>query len=54
MLMLGCRHRPQERVKKLASRRKLLDMAKAQGDEINVLREELERLRMRTFPAFTV
>ena len=33
----------QERIKKHANRRKLLDMAKAQSEEINVLREELER-----------
>ena len=33
----------QEKLKKHANRRKLLDMAKAQGEEINVLREEVER-----------
>ena len=36
----------QERVKKHANRRKLLDMAKAQGEEINVLRDELERMQV--------
>ena len=33
-------------------RRKLIDLARAQTDEIEFLRQELDRLRQRTFPSF--
>jgi len=45
-------HGPEQRLKDVAVRRKLVDLAKAQAEEIAALREEVERLRMRTFPAF--
>lgn len=32
-------------------RRKLVDLAKSQASQVGVLRAEVERLRMRTFPA---
>ena len=35
----------------IITRRKLVDLAKAQASEIGLLRAEVERLRMRTFPA---
>lgn len=35
----------------IITRRKLVDLAKAQAQEIAILRAEVERLRMRTFPA---
>ncbi|CAL1546993.1 unnamed protein product [Lymnaea stagnalis] len=39
------------RYKEIIQRRKLVDLAKAQAQEVAVLRAEVERLRMRTFPA---
>lgn len=39
------------RMQDILTRRKLVDLAKAQAQEIAVLRAEVERLRMRTFPA---
>ncbi len=33
----------QERLRKMANRGKLLDMVKGQGEELTILREELER-----------
>eukprot|EP01083_Nonionella_stella_P223307 795999_1 len=41
-----------KRMEKIVTRRKLLDLASAQGDEIDFLRGELDRLRRRTFPSF--
>jgi hypothetical protein len=35
------------------NRRRLVDLAKAQAQDISILREEVERLRLRTFPAFS-
>jgi len=35
----------------IITRRKLVDLAKTQASQIGVLRAEVERLRMRTFPA---
>ena len=40
------------RMKELAAKRHLVDIAKAQAEEIEFLREELDRLRQRTFPSF--
>ncbi|ELU02415.1 hypothetical protein CAPTEDRAFT_160880 [Capitella teleta] len=40
-----------ERYRQIVQRRKLVDLAKAQAQEVAVLRAEVERLRMRTFPA---
>lgn len=39
------------RLKNIVARRKLVDLAKAQAQEVAILRAEVERLRMRTFPA---
>lgn len=41
----------QERYQDIVQRRKLVDLAKSQAQEINALRAEVERLRMKTFPA---
>ena len=35
----------------IVQRRRLIELAKQQAQEIAVLRAEVERLRMRTFPA---
>lgn len=40
------------RMKRIAMRRRLIDVARTQTEEIDFLREELERLRERTFPSF--
>ncbi len=41
----------ERRLKNIVARRKLVDLAKDQAQEVAVLRAEVERLRMRTFPA---
>ena len=41
----------EKRMQDIVQRRKLVDLAKAQAQEVAVLRAEVERLRMRTFPA---
>lgn len=41
----------EKRYAEIVQRRKLVDLAKAQAQEVAVLRAEVERLRMRTFPA---
>lgn len=38
--------------KELFTRRRLVDLAKSQAQDLAILREELERLRLRTYPAF--
>ena len=43
----------QKRMKAIVTRRKLIDLARAQTDEIEILRQELDRIRQRTFPSFT-
>ncbi|KAM8974806.1 cilia- and flagella-associated protein 43 [Pelodytes ibericus] len=40
-----------DRYREIIRRRKLVDLAKAQAQEISVLRAEVDRLRMKTFPA---
>ncbi len=40
------------KMKRVTMRRKLIDLAKAQTDEIEFLRMELDRLRQKTFPSF--
>jgi len=42
----------QSRMRTITMRRKLIDLARAQTDEIEFLRQELDRLRQRTFPSF--
>jgi hypothetical protein len=34
------------------ARRRMSDLAKSQAQDIAILRDELERLRLRTYPAF--
>ena len=41
----------QDRVRQVVRRRRLVDLAKAQAQEVAYLRAEVERLRMKTFPA---
>lgn len=41
-----------KKMKKVVARRHLVDTARAQAEEIDFLRQELDRIRMRTFPSF--
>lgn len=41
----------EEKFQQIIQRRKLVDLAKAQAQEVAFLRSEVERLRMKTFPA---
>ena len=41
----------EERMKEIVSRSRLVEVAKSQAQEIAILRAEVERLRMKTFPA---
>ena len=41
-----------QRHKRVAMRRRLIDLARLQTEEIDFLRQELDRLRQRTFPSF--
>jgi hypothetical protein len=41
----------EERFQQIVQRRKLVDLAKVQAQEVAFLRSEVERLRMKTFPA---
>nr|XP_008104849.1 PREDICTED: cilia- and flagella-associated protein 43 [Anolis carolinensis] len=41
-----------ERYEDIVHRQQLVDLAKAQAQELSALQNEVERLRMRTFPAF--
>lgn len=45
------KHTADKRLRGIVQRRKLVDLAKAQAQEVAVLRAEVERLRMKTFPA---
>ncbi len=38
-------------MREIVNRSRLVELAKAQAKEVGVLRKEVERLRMRTFPA---
>lgn len=38
-------------MKEIVARRKLVDTIKSQDDEYSILKVEVERLRMKTFPA---
>eukprot|EP01135_Chromosphaera_perkinsii_P008931 Nk52_evm41s1524 gene=Nk52_evmTU41s1524 len=44
---------PEQRLREITERSRLVDIAKSQAEEISVLREEVERLRMKTFPSFS-
>ena len=39
------------RMREIVGRSRLVELAKAQAKEVGVLRKEVERLRMKTFPA---
>lgn len=41
-----------QKMKKVVQRKKLVDIARIQAEEIEVLRQELDRMRQRTFPSF--
>jgi hypothetical protein len=41
------------KMKRITMRRRLVDLAKSQTEEIEFLKQELDRLRHRTFPSFT-
>eukprot|EP00347_Sterkiella_histriomuscorum_P023011 403336298 len=43
---------PTKKIKEIAHKRKLMDIVKQQTEEIEYLRDELDRLRARTFPSF--
>jgi hypothetical protein len=43
---------PSKKIKEIAHKRKLLDILKQQTEEMEVLRDELDRLRAKTFPSF--
>jgi hypothetical protein len=40
-------------LKGIVTRRRLMDLAKPQAQDIAILSEEVERLRLRTFPTFS-
>jgi len=42
----------QLKMKKVIAKRQLVDTARAQSEEIDYLRQELDRMRQRTFPSF--
>ena len=41
----------EQRMHDIVTRRRLVEQVKAQAQEISVLKTEVEKLRMRTFPA---
>lgn len=43
---------PSKKIKEVAHKRKLMDIVKQQTEEIEFLRDELDRLRAKTFPSF--
>jgi len=43
---------PEKMCRDIANQRKLLDVIKQQEEEIMFLKDELDRLRARTFPSF--
>ena len=43
---------PDKRLQAITARRELVDLTKRQAEEVVVIREEVERLRLRTFPSF--
>jgi hypothetical protein len=40
------------KMKRITMRRRLVELARSQSDEIEFLKQELDRLRQRTFPSF--
>lgn len=45
-------HVAASKMKKVVSRRNMVDTARAQAEEIDFLRQELDKMRQRTFPSF--
>ena len=43
---------PRKRIMAIATQRKMIDVIKQQEEEIMFLKDELDRLRARTFPSF--
>jgi cilia- and flagella-associated protein 43 len=41
-----------KKMKRVVQRSKLVDLARVQAEEIEILRQELDRMRQRTFPSF--
>ena len=41
-----------QKMKKIVARKQMLDSARSQAEEADFLRQELDRLRQRTFPSF--
>jgi len=50
---LSAEQRTAHRMKRITLRRRLIDLARLQTEEIDFLRQELDRLRQRTFPSFS-
>lgn len=40
------------RYREIIERRRLIDLARMQAKDISILRDEVEKLRLKTFPAF--
>lgn len=49
--MLPSEAEAEARMKQVITRRRLVELAKQQAEQVTVLRAEVEKLRMRTFPA---
>lgn len=49
---MSSQQKAQQRMKRVTMRRRLIDLARVQTEEIDFLRQELDRLRQRTFPSF--
>lgn len=43
---------PADKMKKIVHRRRMIDLAKAQAEEIDLLHQELDKMRQKTFPSF--
>ena len=41
-----------KKMKKIVQRRQLVDLARTQAEEVDLLRQELDRMRQKTFPSF--
>lgn len=41
-----------KKMKKIVARRQLVDLARTQAEEIDILRQELDKMRQKTFPSF--
>lgn len=41
-----------KKMRKVVQRKRLVDLARVQAEEIELLRQELDRMRQKTFPSF--